>query len=806
MSHATVIADGQRDWSGGVDSLAVTTIASQTNPHGLRRDQLAWGINLTVRDGGISPRAAFRYLSGIVNGGGLFQGCFLYEPLVGDPYLIVCISGHVLQVLTSAPFTVTDLSVAFPTMTMPATETYFYFVQAEEYLVIQAGDLITLPLFWNGAVLRRSIGITNTAVAPGTPNVNEIPASGSMTYFMQRLWYAQGRNINAGDIVGGNSGTGTPGNRGAVLNVTENPLVVGGDGFTVPTQSGNIRVLTFNANINATLGQGQLLAGTRKTITSLIAPVTRTDWIAATTNNQPEQLVIQLVNGPVNDRSVTKINGDLYFVSLEPAVRSLFASVRNWSQPGNISISAQIQRLLQFNDRSVLRFTSGVFWDNRLLMTQLPVQASQGVICEASAVLDFLPMSTLGGQLQPIWEGVREGPQVLQYVSGDFGGLERAFAIVVSQLDGAIELWELSTAGRFDLNRTNEKRITWIAEFPAFTWGQEDVLKKLTTMELGLDRVFGEVVIKVEYRQDQQTCWLPWTTFKICSARNSEEEFSTPTHVEPNIYPLPTFGDCYRSCLTMPEPPAVCSPCGNKLPSNIAYQFQPRITITGSCRIRRMVLWAEVRELELFKNIVCPENLCVPLPAGFVPEPIVAPPELNDMASTCCSGSEPFDVYSQTLSATNGTPPFVYTIESGALPSGFTLTQDNPLTALVTGTCNPDLPATTFTILITDANGVTSSRSYTICFPSVNNPDPGIQNQAYSYQFVVNNGCTGSYTFEVVVGGIDPAFAAGLTLTASGLLSGTPTQFGSFQPNMLITGPDGVACLTMPLLNINHPD
>lgn len=601
--HTTVTADGSQDWSEGVNSLAVTTVQSAKNPNGLKRTQLAWLQNATVRDGGISPRAAYQYLAHIASSAQLFQGMFMYEPFNGDPYVVVAISGHILKVITTPPFTVTDLSVQFG-LFMPATEPYFFFVQAEEFLVIQAGDLVTLPLFWsegdgNPALLRRSKGITNPVVAPGTPGVNEIPAAGAMDYYQNRLWYAQGRQYSAGDIVGGPSGTAAFSFRDSVLNVTENPLCVGGDGFTIPTQSGNIRALTHNANINATLGQGQLLPGTRKAVYALIVPITRTDWIAAGNNNQPEQLVIQLVNGPVNDRSVVKINGDLFFNSLEPDIRSLFASVRNWTQPGNISIAKQENRLLQFNDRSLLRFTSGVVWDNRILMGELPKQLPQGVVTPALAPLDFVPISSLGGSLQPVWEGTREGLQILQMGSADFGGLERAFAISVSAIDGSIELWEFTKTGRFDINRFGESRITWIIETPAFTHGNEDELKKLVSAEFGIDRVVGEVIVKVEYRPDSDTCYHPWSEFKLCALKTSE-----PNVLEPDPYPPPELGPCYRSSVVLPVPPATCSPCGNKRPSNIAFQQQLRITVKGYARIRKIVLWAEPVEQALYDNLV----------------------------------------------------------------------------------------------------------------------------------------------------------------------------------------------------------
>src|SRR5262249_16452120 len=138
-----------------------------------------------------------------------------------------------------------------------------YFEQAEEFLIIQSGDNATLPLFWDGNTLRRSKGITDRTKGPPYPNgVNEIPAATAMDYFMGRLWYAQFRQYSAGDIVGGPSGSNVAPTfynfRDSLLNVTENPLVLGGDGFTVPTQSGNIRALKHSANLDTALGQGQL--------------------------------------------------------------------------------------------------------------------------------------------------------------------------------------------------------------------------------------------------------------------------------------------------------------------------------------------------------------------------------------------------------------------------------------------------------------------------------------------------------------------------------------------------------------------
>lgn len=605
VSDVTIV-DGSMDWAGGVDSVRVPTIQSSLNPNGLARNQLAWLDNATVRDGGITPRGGYVDIGQIHDGSGLFQGKFMYDPINADPYIIAAISGHIYKVTITPSLTVTDLSAAF-NLFMPAAQVYFFFCQAEQFLVIQAGDNVTLPLFWDGATLRRSKGITNTAVPPGTPGINEIPAATAMDYYMGRLWYATGRTGNAGDMVFGPSGTAAYRFTDAVLNVTENPLVVGGDGFAVPSQSGNIRAIFHNANLNSQLGQGNLFFGTRRAVYSLNVPITRTDWIGATNQNQPLMTVVQLVNGPVNDRSVVQVNGDVYYQSLEPSVRSLLSSLRYWNQPGNIEISAQENRVLQFNDRALLRFGSGIEFGSRLYQTALPRQLPQGVVHDALMPLDFIPMSTFGANQAPIWEGMQEGLAILQMTTGDFGGNQRSFAMAVSPLDSTIRLWELTEFNRFDTDRLDPSaRIDWYAEFPALTWGDAFMSKKLVSLELWVDRVFGTVLFKVQYRPDGETCWIDWHTWKICSAKNSCEDANNPI-----CYPIKEFGEGYRATMTLPVPPVKCE-AANHRPSNIGYQFQTKLIVKGYCRVRGHLLHAEKQDRQLYQNLVCGQEFQVP--------------------------------------------------------------------------------------------------------------------------------------------------------------------------------------------------
>lgn len=781
--------DGSVDFSGGVNSIKVSTVKSARNPNGLSRNELAWLNNGTVRDGGITQRYGYSLKGRMLPGIGIYQGSFMYDAPDGSTYPICAIGGHIYKVdpehgtvtdLSTTAFQVTpfqigvylknlnatvgsilpveagtqantqfgiignitapavngtvfvplatpylgpigvtvpissrftlvsagsrtlvstnpplnSISYAFctitlrnencpagtivtvqpvggllapinptgtvlgqwstPTFVAPAIGTtisivvttapqfallppvnpfsglinnsvlfnqinfllvnsavplsgddpgtlpsfldYFYFCQAEEFLIIQAGDYKTLPLFWDGTKLRRSLGITNTALGSSTNGVNELPAAGPMDYYMGRVWYAQKRNYTAGDIVGGPSGSSAYNFRDAVLNVTENPLAIGGDGFRVPDSSGDITALSHNANLDASLGQGRLFIFTLKNVYNLVVPVTRTDWIAATSANQPLQTVVGLSNGSVNDRSIVAVNGDLFFQSLEPAIRSAMTSIRYFGQWGNIPFSANETRVLNLVNRSLLRFSSGINFSNRLLETTLPRQTAQGVVHQALIPLDFMPISSFNEQSPPIWEGIQQGLNVLQLLVGRINNVERAFAITLSDVDSSFNLWELTNSERFE---TNDVRVKWMIEFPALTWGEEFELKKLAAFELWIDRMFGEVLFELEYRPDSDPCWHPWHKWKQCTSRNTCEDVFNPI-----CYPVRPLQESFRSTMITPKPPSGECESITGRPAYIGYQFQVRLTILGFCRVRGYLLHAEPVERSLYSRMM----------------------------------------------------------------------------------------------------------------------------------------------------------------------------------------------------------
>ncbi len=412
-----------------------------------------------------------------------------------------------------------------------------------------------------------------------------------MVYYMNRLWYAQDQTYSAGDIDGGAAGT-------SILTVTENPLAIGGDGFKVPTTAGSIRALAYTASLDTALGQGPLYVFTRKQIFQLLVPITRNDWIAAGSANMPLQTIAQITNGAVNDTSVTAINGDLFYQTLLPGINSLIAAIRYYQQWGNTPISSNEDRMLALNDRALLKFASGIEFNNRLYQTALPELTSLGTVHRAIAPLDFNVISSLEERKNPVWEGAIEpAAPMFQLFTADFGGLQKAFAVVQSE-KGTIDLWEITTSELFDTNTFGESRITWAVETPAFTCDDENQFKEWSNGELWYDHIVGTIIVTVEFRVDGDECWHSWITFKMCAARNSVEAGE-------ESYPVIEMCAQDRRPVVLPKIPEFDCNSQSKRPVNRGYQMQLRIKHKGYARLRSIRVFAIPRERPHFKGIIC---------------------------------------------------------------------------------------------------------------------------------------------------------------------------------------------------------
>ena len=147
--------------------------------------------------------------------------------------------------------------------------------------------------------------------------------------------------------------------------------------------------------------------------------------------------------------------------------------------------------------------------------------------------------------------------------------------------------------------------------------------------------------------------------------------------------------------------------------------------------------------------------------------------------------------------------------ESGALPAGITLSPSGVLSG--TPTTVGSFP---ITVTATDSFGCTGSSSYTLTIAcqtiSVTNPaaNSGTAGSPFSVTFTQSGGI-GTTTFSLVSG----TLPAGVALSPSGVLAGTPTQVGTFTITVKATDANGCSGTGAPysftivcqVITVTHP-
>lgn len=152
---------------------------------------------------------------------------------------------------------------------------------------------------------------------------------------------------------------------------------------------------------------------------------------------------------------------------------------------------------------------------------------------------------------------------------------------------------------------------------------------------------------------------------------------------------------------------------------------------------------------------------------------------LSSITANACKDSH----YSSTITVKGGLSPFHFSIGSGSLPDGISLTATSPTTALLSGT-----PTTggsfTFSVVANDNFGDVTQKTYTICVIDIspNTLPDATQYVPYSQALTATGCATPPLSWQVTSGFLP----TGLTLDeTTGIISGTPTGNGTF--NFTIT-------------------
>ncbi len=160
------------------------------------------------------------------------------------------------------------------------------------------------------------------------------------------------------------------------------------------------------------------------------------------------------------------------------------------------------------------------------------------------------------------------------------------------------------------------------------------------------------------------------------------------------------------------------------------------------------------------------------------------PLTINWTPGTVLQGQS-FDSY---LSAVGGIGPYTWTLSSGALPAGLTLSDFGEITGIPTGS-----GSSTFTVAVTDSAAPTPAVSTRLISLDVAAAGPlqiptqaltDVTAGAFTYQQLTAQGGRQPYTWTLKSG----ALPAGLDLAADGSLSGTPIDPGPF--TFIVTATD----------------
>jgi hypothetical protein len=156
--------------------------------------------------------------------------------------------------------------------------------------------------------------------------------------------------------------------------------------------------------------------------------------------------------------------------------------------------------------------------------------------------------------------------------------------------------------------------------------------------------------------------------------------------------------------------------------------------------------------------------------------------------------------YSQTLSAMGGKLPYTWTINTGALPAGLTL---NSSTGLIGGT--PTAAGTsTFGVQLADSQGLIATKSFSLAITAglaitTSSPLPAGTVAAQYSQTLTAAGGTPPYTWTLSGGSLP----AGLSLSAAGVIGGTPTISGAASFTIQVTDANRAATAVPFTLTIN---
>jgi hypothetical protein len=263
-------------------------------------------------------------------------------------------------------------------------------------------------------------------------------------------------------------------------------------------------------------------------------------------------------------------------------------------------MSHEVERILNLDNQALLDFSSGVFFDNRILMTASPISTTQGVYNQALVALNNDLLSTVRDKKPPAYDGAWPGMNVMGMMTGDFAAVERCYQFVFNTVLNTLELWELLPQSASDVeNNPNPpiigdngtQAIQWWFESPVLFREQnlaQRTFKQLNNGEIMVDKLVGQVNFQAFYKPDQYPCWIPWLSWSECATK-----------------PADATKPAFKPRMGLGTPSGIpCDPYNNR-PLREGFNFQFKLVITGQCEFIGARFEAVVRPMPTFASPSC---------------------------------------------------------------------------------------------------------------------------------------------------------------------------------------------------------
>lgn len=617
---------------------------SSLDPALIEPDQFSWGTNIRIRGGYPKTRPGFKYIGALP--GGKIQGAYYFSSGTTE-VIAMSIAGRVYTMDPSASSIVSvDVTPASGgnNPDIPLT----YFTDAGGFLVMQDGE--SEPIVYTGTSSFRSSGVledvpttivkngtmarfgfrltlenstglnpgmlvtsirgiepdtrivsvdSNTAITinkaattaayatfnfypPGPLKQDiSIPVGGPTVFTNGRLWVARGNQLFAGDLINSYENS--------QIKFSEILYLTGGGAFSFDDE---IVALAALPGVDTSTGQGDLVVYTRKSVFAVRSYVyDRTQW-QSTIGMQ--RFVFDGV-GEVAPGTIAGTGNDLYFRAAS-GVMSYVQTLKDRSvSPATLSDSTEAARVINSDTARWLRYSSGVFFDNRYLFTASPVvqnvnpQYGTGFNIVGRSIIsaDLVPATVKGEALDAAYDGEWTGLQVSKLVKGIFKEEEKCFAIC-SGTDGHNSLYEITLDAPTDTDASgNFIPIQCGVEFRRMSFENPAEVKELIRADIGFSEIFGR---QVSPGSGEELPSLQWTFsfrpdyfpnfFQIQSGEieiQTANEIPLPANVPENLRPG------YLNVRTV-KPSDSCVIASSRL-ARFGYLFQPKIEWVGSARL-----------------------------------------------------------------------------------------------------------------------------------------------------------------------------------------------------------------------------